>query len=176
MKLTHRNIKQQEFHKAVRGYDVQEVKNFLEKVADEYEELTNTLEVLEKENEKLKSQIDEYKRIEKNLQKTLLSAQESTSKTVESVKKQTALMLKEAELKSKQMIEKAKDEAESIRNSVAKLREEKKYFLARLSAMVESQEKLLNASFTGESEKMVNKEKLKTTREINTDDLLEKLV
>lgn len=176
MKFTPLNIKQQEFHKALRGFDEKEVRSFLERVADEFEELRENLEKLTRENKLLKSQIDEYKSIEKSLQNTLLSAQETTSKTVDSVRKQTALMLKEAELKSKQMIEKAKEEAEFIRNSVAKLREEKNFYIARLKAMVETQEKILNLSLKQESKETDKSSEMKTTKEINTEEILEKLL
>lgn len=178
MKLTPLMIKQQEFHKSLRGLDENEVKTFLAKVADELEELNAELEKLKSVNADLEKQIDNYRKIERNLQNTLLNAQESTTKTVESVKKQAALILKEAELKAKQMIEKAREEAELIKESVAKLREEKNFYLARLQSMIESQEKILDLLHENKPEKRDNyiERKFRTTKEIDSDEILEKLL
>lgn len=176
MKITPLIIKQQEFHKSLRGYDETEVKNFLNNLSEEFGSLNEQVDSLTKKNAELEAEIAEYKKIEKNLQNTLLNAQESTSKTVESVKKQAALILKEAELKAKQMVEKAKEEPEFINVSVAKLREERDFYVARLEAMIESQERV--AAITHNSEKLSNERKrdFRTTREINSEEILEKLL
>lgn len=182
MKFTPFGIKNQEFNKSVRGYDRDEVKAFLEKLADEYERLQNENDKLKDEIERNDEQLKEYKKIEKNLQTVMLSATESTTKAVDSAKKQTALMIKEAELKAAQMIEKAKENANSIRDAVLKLREEKKLLVARLKAMVTSQADLLEFNVENVESKNKRKEpqadikKKEEQSEINVDDILEKLL
>lgn len=180
MKHTPYSIKNQEFNKSVRGFDKDEVQAFLEKLADEFERLQNDNERLSKKNEDLKAQIEEFRKIEKNLQNTLLNAQESSSKAVESAKKQTQLILKEGELKAVQIVENAKTEAENIRNSVLKLKEEKNLLIARLKAMVASQTSLLDINLQEQTEQNSNdaepKVKKKEQSEINVDDILEKLL
>jgi cell division initiation protein len=178
MRFTPLNIKQQEFSKALRGYNAEEVRVFLERLANEYEKLLEENEKLRKENEKLSEEINAYKKIEKNLQDTLLTTKESSTKTLESAKKQAALRLKEAELKAKQIIDKAEKNAEFIRESVSKLKEEKALLLAKLKAMIETQEKILGLVF---SEKEINRkeekpEKTKEEKDIDADDILEKLL
>ncbi len=143
MKFSPYNIKNQEFNKTVRGYDREEVRAFLEKLSDEVEGLQAENETLNKKVDELNQQIKEFRKIEKNLQSTLLNATESSTKAVESAKKQTALIMKEAELKSTQILEKAKEEANYIRESVLKLREEKRLLLAKLKSMIETQAHLL---------------------------------
>lgn len=184
MKFTPFGIKNQEFNKSVRGYDKDEVKAFLEKLADEYERIQS-------ENDKLKAQVDvidgqlkEYKKIEKNLQNALLNATESNSKAVESAKKQTALMIKEAELKAAQIIEKAKESANSVRDAVLKLREEKNVLVARLKSIIETQANVLEMnvedidtkSVKAKKEKLREAAKIDEPSEINVDDILEKLL
>lgn len=143
MKFSAINIKNQQFSNSLRGYDKDEVKLFLERIADEYERLCSENDELKKDNERLQARIHEYRKIEKNLQDTLLKAQESSSRSVESAKKQSALIIKEAELKAAQMVEKAKQNADDIRNSVLRLREEKNLLIARLKAFVGTQSRLL---------------------------------
>jgi len=180
MKYTPFSIKNQEFNKSVRGFDKEEVHAFLEKLAEEFERLQYDNEKLQKLNDELNEQIQEFRKIEKNLQSTLINAHESSSKAVESAKKQTQLILKEGELKAAQIIENAKTEAENIRNSVLKLREEKKLLIARLKTMVESQTSLLDIEIHDEEEITHVESKPKPVKrkdsEINVDDILEKLL
>ncbi|MEW6196516.1 MAG: DivIVA domain-containing protein [Bacteroidota bacterium] len=182
MKFTPFGIKNQEFNKSVRGYDKDEVKAFLEKLADEYERLLSDNERLKAEIDRHEEQIKDYKKIEKNLQTAMLSATESTTKAVDSAKKQTALMVKEAELKATQLIEKAKENANTIRDAVLKLREEKKLLVARIKAMIESQSSLLELNIESietrpkRKEEPRKSEKKEEQSDINVDDILEKLL
>lgn len=178
MKYSPFNIKNQEFNKSVRGYDKDEVKAYLEKLSDEFELLQSDNKKLSEELEGVREEITEFKRIEKNLQSTLLNAQESSSKSVESAKKQTALILKEAELKAAQIVEKAKENANFIRDSVLQLREERDLLIARLKAMLSSQTSLLEMNVESiethpSFKKSVQKEE-KTDMDI--DDIVEKLL
>lgn len=169
MKISPLNVKKQEFSKRLRGYDPEEVQAFLEKLADEVEEL-------QKENETLKRQLDdanlrlsEFSRIEKSLQDTLLRAQESSTKTVESTKKQTNLMLKEAEIKASQTIEKAKSSAKEIRDSVIALREEKDLIVAKLKAIINSQARLLDMKVADAGEEVIEVKEIENPNKIDLD-------
>ena len=181
MKYTPFGIKNQEFNRTVRGYDKDEVRAFLEGLADEFERLQSDNDKLKNEIESLAGQVKEFNKIEKNLQNTLLTAQESSTKAVDSAKKQAVLILKETELKAAQMIEQAKENANSIRGAVLKLREEKRLLLATLTAMVETQTSLMEMSFTPVDKAGTKKKKAPVPKEddkldINTDDILEKLL
>jgi len=108
------------------------------------------METLQKENEQLKKELEtansrltEFRKIEKNLQDTLLKAQESSTKSLESAKKQTTLMVKEAEIKASQIMEKARESANEIRTAVITLREEKDLVVAKLKSIISSQAQLL---------------------------------
>ncbi len=180
MKFTPYNIKTQEFSKSVRGYDKEEVQAFLESLSNEFEKLQYDNNKLKSEVDDYKKQIEEFRKIEKNLQSTLLNAQESTSKSVESAKKQTSLMLKEAELKAVQIVEKARKQADSIKNSVLHLKEEKKLILSRLKAIINTQASILQMStesFENQSSKIIDsKIHKKEKTDINVDEFLEKLL
>ena len=181
MKFTPFSIKSQEFNRVLRGYDKDEVQAFLEKVADEFDNISSENERLKKEAEILNEQLKEYKKIEKSLQSTLLNAQESSTKAIDSVKKQTALMLKEAELKAAQIIEKAKENANSVRDSVLALREEKNLLIARLAAIVNTQSSLIETHFSERKIEIeigrIAERKIKEEEaEINVDEIMEKLL
>ena len=177
MRISPLNIKNQEFNKSLRGYDKEEVHDFLDKLAGEYEEVVRENELFRKELEEARIQLAEFKRIEKNLQETLLRAQESSAKAVESAKKQTALMVKEAEIKSEQMIEKARAEAEHIRSSLVKLKEERELIIAKLKSIIASQSTLLEMSFNKKEEsRETPKEERAENFNIDINDIVDKLL
>ncbi len=177
MRFTPFSIKAQEFNKSVRGFDKDEVRAYLETLSNEFEKMQN-------ENTELKSKIDnsseeltEFKKLEKTLQATLITAQESSSKAVESARKQNQLIIKEAEIKANQTIEKANKDAEIIRNSVLQLKEEKNLLVAKLKAMVETQASILDiGSKTFESKSLPVEDIKNDNSEIDVDDVLEKLL
>ncbi len=174
MRLSPLNIKKQEFNKSFRGYDIEEVKTFLEKLANEYDEILKENESIKKHLDESTTQLTEFRKIEKSLQDTLLKAQDSASKSIESTRKQTALMIKETEIKASQMIEKAKETADEIRNSIIKLRDERDLIIAKLRAIINTQSQLLSSSnkveLTKKSDKNLEKnENLSQSISLNVD-------
>jgi cell division initiation protein len=171
-------IKQQEFNSSFRGYDKEEVQAFLARLADEFESLQAANEKLKTEIEELQPQLAEYKRIEKNLQDTLLKAQETSSKSIETSKKQTSLMIKEAEIKAAQIVEKARENANEIRTSVITLREERDLIISRLKAIINTQSVLLQAKIEEQEIPKVEEKKSPAPNnlDLDIDDIVNKLL
>lgn len=178
MKISPIEIRQQEFEKKMRGYDADEVKAYLDTIASEIERLNTENEELKSEIHSLSEQVAEYKKIEKNLQDTLLKTQENAAKSLEATKKQTSLMIKEAELKSAQIIEKAKENANEIRNAVVSLREEKELIIAKLKSMVNSQSNLLELKVKDAGQDLTEQKKVddKTKMDIDINDIVNKIL
>jgi len=178
MKISPIEIRQQEFSKKIRGYDPDEVQNFLESLAEELDNLNVENESLRNEVETLTDQINEFKKIEKNLQDTLLSAQESSTKSLDATKKQTSLMIREAELKASQIIEKARESTNDIRNAVINLREEKDLILAKLKAIVSSQANLLELKVERAGDEKTAGKKIEESNKMDIDinDILNKIL
>ncbi|OGU77641.1 MAG: cell division protein DivIVA [Ignavibacteria bacterium RBG_16_34_14] len=177
MKLSPQDIKRQEFKKSLRGFDKEEVQAFLEKLADDIDELLKENESLKKELETVNENLAEYRKLQKNIQDTLAKAQESSSRSIESAKKQANLIIQEAELKAGQILEKAREGANDVRNAVIQLREEKLAIISKLKAVINSQAHLLemkveNALKEDEPAKTIEKSsKIK----IDVDDIADKL-
>jgi len=180
MKITPEIIKTQEFSKSLRGYDADEVNAFQAKIAVEVEELMNDNETLKDEIEQLKSRLDEYKKIEKDLQSTLLKAQDSSTKSFEATKTQTGMMLKKSELEASRIIDKAKENANEIRDAVINLREEKDLIISKLKAIVNTQSTLLEGKVKnidkGQQESEKTKQQLKGDLDVDVDDIVNKLL
>ena len=178
MKISPLEIRQQEFTKKMRGFDPDEVQNFLESLADEVQKINEENGSLKSEVEALTEQINEYKKIEKNLQDTLLKAQENSTKSLEAAKKQPSRMVKEAELKAAQIIEKARENTNDIRNAVVNLREEKDLIIAKLKAIVNSQANLLELKVerAGEEKSSGKKAEDSNKMDIDLNDILNKIL
>ena len=179
MKISPLNIKRQEFSKTIRGYDKEEVDAFLTKLADEFESTQRENDTLTKELDNAKEKLSEYRRIEKNLQDTLLKAQENSSKSIESTKKQATLMVKEAEVKASQILEKARENANEIRTAVIHLRDERDLIVSKLKSIIHSQAQLVELKLSsGEEEpdpEQFNFESKKKL-DVDIDDIVNKLL
>lgn len=178
MKLSPLLIKKQEFAKSMRGYDVEEVQSFLENVSSRFEDLIAENEELDLEVQRLNEKLNEFQKIEKNLQDNLIQTQESSARTLESTKKQSGLLIKEAEVKASQMIENARKNANEIRNAVMALREEKDLIIAKLKAMVSTQATLLEGKVkeAGEEKLKPKKQDSKEKLDIDVDGIVDKLL
>lgn len=180
MRLSPLNIKKQDFSRKVKGYDTHEVAAFLERVADEIEQLQKENEDLKKALDEAGTKISEFKKIEKSLQETLFKAQETSARSMESAKKQTALILKEAEIKANQIIERAKINANEIKTAVQDLKEEKDIMIAKLKAIVNSQiniieKTLLDKEEVKTPEDVQDKKPVQTSLEIDINEIINKI-
>jgi len=178
MKYPPMSIKKQEFSKSVRGYDRDEVQAFLDKLSDEFDALQKENEQLKKDLETANIKLNEFRRIERNLQNTLLKAQESSTKALESTRKQSNLIVKEAEIKASQIVEKARESANEIRNAVINLREEKDLVVAKIKSIISSQAHLLEMKVenAGNEKKAVKKIEGAKKIDINIDEIVNKIL
>ena len=172
MKLSPLMIKKQEFEKSMRGYNVEEVQQFLNKISSEMEELIGKNEELEDEVKKLKLQIE--KELRDDIQKT----KETSAQALESAKKQSALIIKEAEVKASQMIQHAEEKVNALQNAVMTLREEKDLIIARLRAIVSTQSNLLEGKVkdAGEEPKKPKAQDKAEKLDIDLDGIVDKLL
>ncbi len=143
MKLTPLDIRKQEFRKVIRGYDPVEVDTFLEMVADEYESLFKSKSEWSSKLKRLEDRLKEYQEIEKTLQKTLMEAQNSFSKSKENSKKEAELIIKEAEITANKIIEDSRRESARLKNEIMLLKAQKESLAIRLKHILKSQIELI---------------------------------
>ncbi len=155
MKLNPNSIKNQEFSKKILGFNPEEVKTFLDRIAEEVDHLLRENEHLKSKTTELSEQIESYKEIENNLQKTLLKAQENSSKSIESTRKQTQVMMMEAEVKANQIIENAKEQAKKLNEAILNLQEEKNLIIAKLEAILNTQVRMIIPEYNFDTTKTI---------------------
>jgi cell division initiation protein len=162
----------------MRGYDKEEVHAFLDKLADEIDELQKEFEAIKNEQEAATAELNKLRVLEKHLNDTLENAQEAAAKNIDSAKRQASLMVKEAEIKAAQIIDNARQTSDEMRSAVINLREEKDLIVAKLKAMINTQAKLLEMKIE-ESDKEIPETKKSTQAnkvDIDIDNIVNKLL
>lgn len=145
MKIAPVEIRKYEFKRTFRGYDPDEVRYFLEMVADELEALNREKHELQSKVEQDKSQLEEYRQIEKSMQDALIVAKETSDKSLANSKKESKLILADAEAKADRIIEDARKEASKIKQEIAQLRIQRDTFIVKLKNLLRSEFELLDA-------------------------------
>ena len=139
MKLTPMDINNKEFNRGLRGYNPEEVDEFLEEIVENYEELY-------KENSKLKEKlngasdkVEHYAKIESTIQNTLLLAQNAADQAKESSEKQAELIIGNANETAQRILDKAHGDVISINDEYEKVKEEFIKFRAKFRGFMNTQ-------------------------------------
>ncbi|HZD60290.1 MAG TPA: DivIVA domain-containing protein [Anaerolineae bacterium] len=138
MKLTPLDIHNKEFHRAMRGYQEEEVDKFLDEVAQEYEHIFKENIELKEELEEVKQELKNYSGMGKTLQNTLLTAQKSAEEVIAQAQKQAELTIKEAGLKAKEIVQESHDLNRRYRSTLNHLKQAEEDFRGKFKAMLES--------------------------------------
>ena len=122
MKLSPTDINNKEFKKGIRGYSIDEVDEFLDKIVESYEEIF-------KENEKL----------EATIQNTLLLAQNAADQAKQSSEKQAELIIGNANETAQRILDKAHGDVIAINDEYERVREEFIKFRAKFRGFMNTQ-------------------------------------
>ena len=124
MDLTARDVHEQQFHDAWRGYNQEEVDDFLDKLAE-------VLDRLRRENESLRSRIADLDQVvatsrdtEAMLKKTLVSAQKAAEEALNNAKARAEQLITEAEERVKNANEQARERVRTAEEEARRKSEE----------------------------------------------------
>lgn len=137
MKLSALDIKKQDFKKTMRGYDLTEVRAFLEIVSSQWESLVTENREQSTRLTELETQLKDYRQVEKVLHQTMLNAEETSRQTIENARLQSQNMVKEAELKGSSIIEAARRDVADLRQQIQILNSHRSDIINRLKGMVD---------------------------------------
>ncbi|MCA0446519.1 MAG: DivIVA domain-containing protein [Bacteroidetes bacterium] len=137
MKLSALDIKKQDFKKTMRGYDLTEVRAFLDIVSSQWESLVSENRDQSTRLTELETQLKDYRQVEKVLHQTMLNAEETSRQTIENARQQSQNMVKEAELKGSSIIEAARRDVAELRQQIQILNSQRSDIINRLKGMVD---------------------------------------
>lgn len=136
MRITPMDIEQQEFSKSFRGYNEEEVDDFLDKIVKDYEELINENVRLNEEIEKMQEKLKEFSEIEENLRSALLNAQKSAEETKGRVESEAKIIIEKAELEAKSLKQEVFQREDLVKNEIDNLRRYKFIFKEKFKSML----------------------------------------
>ncbi len=136
MRITPMDIEQQEFSRSFRGYNEEEVDDFLDKIVKDYEELINENARLNEEIEKMQEKLKEFSQIEETLRSALLNAQKSASEMKERVEDEAKIIIEKAEASAKALKQKILQREDLVKNEIDSLRRYKFIFKEKFKSML----------------------------------------
>lgn len=139
MVITSMDINNKEFKKSLRGYDCDEVDEFLDKVSEDYEILYRDNSSLKEKLELLEEKLKHYSKIESTIQNTLILAQNAAEQARQSAKSESELILKQSNEAAKKIIDKAHDDVVKINEDYEAIKQEFLKFRAKFKNFMNSQ-------------------------------------
>lgn len=137
MKLTPLDIHHKEFRNSLRGYNPEEVDDFLDEVADEFERLFKENIDLSEKYDAAQERLRTYAELEQTLQKTLVAAQTSAEDIVGRARVEADRLVKDAESRSQEIVTVALEEKQATQAENARLQAAEDQFRARFRSMLE---------------------------------------
>lgn len=134
--LTARDIETKFFSRGMRGYSVNEVDEFLDRVAEDIQEYALRCVDLERSLARLEEQIKEYDDLKETLQETLLMAQKSAEAKEDAAARQAESIISEARVKAEQIVGNAASAREIERREILRLKQMKLEFKAEFKALL----------------------------------------
>ena len=107
MRITSLEIKQHEFERSFRGYNVDEVNHFLGNIAQEWDRMLNELKMLKMQLDIAEKEASKLKEVEMTLIKTLKTAEDTSTKITETASLEASKTLNDANYTAKKTIEDA---------------------------------------------------------------------
>lgn len=144
MKITPLDIQQMVFQVKLRGYDREEVNRFLEEISQTVEVLNRDNVMLRDRIESLEQQVSELKRTETTLSNTLVSAQSLADDVKRSAQRDADLIVKEAELKAGELFRQARVELGNTQRDLAILQKQRLLMVERMRATLNTFERMLD--------------------------------
>ncbi|WP_423189663.1 DivIVA domain-containing protein [Alkalibacterium sp. f15] len=154
MALTPMDIHNKEFPVRMRGYDQDEVNDYLDQIIKDYEMLLKQKKEMEKKFGLAEEKLANYDQMHDSLNKSILVAQEAADRLKLNADKEAEMIAKEANTKASNIKHEAENNAdELLKDAVTKarkieleteeLRKQSRIFRQRLQLMIESQLELV---------------------------------
>ncbi|WP_416826926.1 DivIVA domain-containing protein [Ectobacillus polymachus] len=144
MPLTPLDIHNKEFSRGFRGYDEDQVNEFLDQVIKDYELVIREKKKLEEHVEELQQKLGHFSSIEDTLNKSIVIAQEAAEDVKRNAQKEAKLIIRESEKNADRIINEALVKARKVTFDIDELKKQSKVFRTRFRMLLEAQLDMLN--------------------------------
>jgi cell division initiation protein len=136
MKIFPMDVQRQSFRRVLRGYDREEVRTYLNIVAEEMEDLQRAHASLEQEVQTLRDLVEEHRQREAILKNTLLTAQRVSEDIRDNARKNAEAVIREAEIQADRLLELAQARANDLERGILDLRAHRSGLRTDIRALV----------------------------------------
>jgi len=138
MKLTPLDIHHKEFGHALRGYNEEQVDQFLDEVADEFERLFKENIDLSEKLEAAQQKVNEFELQRQTINNTLVAAQRSAEDIEARAGVEASSTLKDAEMKAKEIIHNALSRKQQVQGELVRIKQAEEEFRASFKSTLEN--------------------------------------
>ncbi|MBS4172443.1 DivIVA domain-containing protein [Bacillus sp. FJAT-49736] len=143
MPLTPLDIHNKEFSRTFRGYDEDEVNEFLDQIIKDYELLIREKKELDEKLSSSNERLGHFTNIEETLHKSIIVAQEAAEEVKGNAQKEAKLIIREAEKNADRIVNEALSKARKVAMEIEELKKQSKVFRTRFKMLIEAQLDLL---------------------------------
>ncbi|ECL1965911.1 DivIVA domain-containing protein [Listeria monocytogenes] len=145
MPLSPLDIHNKEFTRGFRGYDEDEVNDFLDQIIKDYEQVIKEKKRIEDTLNNSEERLGHFTNIEETLNKSLIVAQTAAEEVKASAEKEAKLIIREAEKNADRILSDSLSKARKIAIEIEDLKRQSKVFRERLRMLVEAQMDLIKS-------------------------------
>lgn len=153
--LTPMDIHDHQFKKSFRGYNENEVDDFLDRIVSDYEKILRENDRLKNSLSAVEREMDQYRKLEKSINDTLLMAQRTADEVISAAKRngdemkentarECQTIREQARFEAKQQIDSAIAKRDAILSEYDKTIREKKSFLFKMRTTIEAELAIIN--------------------------------
>ena len=143
MEVTPPDIRQQKFKVRFRGFDIEEVDEFLDQLADEFAALHTEIERTSKDVRRLEKENKEFREREETFKRALVSSQKVMEQMKENSRKSAELIISNAEVKAEKTLNRAHTRLAQLHEDIAELKRQRIQLETRIRFILEAHSKLL---------------------------------
>ncbi len=150
--LTPLDIHNKEFKRSFRGYNEDEIDEFLDRVVKDYEQLYRENVDLKDSIDKLKTKVEHFQHLENTLHNTLVVAQETAEEVKLNAKKEAELIIKEAKVTGQRLLDEANLKVKEKMTEYEEINQRSQLYRTRMRTLVLTQLELLKDSDEADEE------------------------
>ena len=139
MAITPLDIQNKEFERSFRGYDIEDVDDFLDRIAKDLEDLLRENHDLKERLSQLAEKNKNYQKLEETMHNAIVVAQETAEDVKLTAKREADLIRREAESEAKGIVDDARYRAGKIMTEQEELYKQSQVFKMRFRSFIEAQ-------------------------------------
>lgn len=145
MSISPLDIRKQEFRRKMRGYDPEEVRSFLDRVASELESVKAAVSAVEERLKESDDRLGHYRLIERNLQDAAITVQRALDERAKLAEKEAEIVVRDAHVRAQAEVGVLNERITRLQGDIATLEAQRAHVIVRLRSVLRSQSDLLDA-------------------------------